>query len=65
MRRLLIFAAIALTGCVHKPKPVHVAHVPYRAHFDPAHCRYLPDGIRFKCKDVVFDPQEIDASGRN
>jgi hypothetical protein len=63
-----LLALIAMTtGCAHKrPRPhatVHVAHVPYRAHFDAAHCRYLPDGVRFKCKDVVFDPREIDATG--
>lgn len=71
MNRLLKFAAslcvIAYawlgTGCAAK-RPVHVAHVPYRAHFDPTHCHYLPDGIRFKCHDVVFDPQEIDATGK-
>jgi hypothetical protein len=55
----LLLAIIAVAGCAGAKHPVHVAHVPYKAHFDAAHCRYLPDGIRFKCKDVVFDPQEI------
>jgi hypothetical protein len=58
---LAVLALIALTaGCGAAEKnPVHVAHVPYVAHFDAKNCRYLPDGIRFKCKDVVFDPKEI------
>jgi hypothetical protein len=62
----LVLGTLAAAGCGAK-KPahqVHVPHVPYVAHFDPAHCRYLQDGIRFRCKDVVFDPTEIDASGK-
>lgn len=55
-----ILALIVLTGCAAK-RPVYVPHVPYRAHFDPAHCHYLPDGIKFRCKDVIFDPTEINA----
>jgi hypothetical protein len=61
----LVLGIVAVAGCMplhgasKAAHPVHVAHVPYHAHFDPAHCRYLPDGIRFKCKDVVFDPTEI------
>ena len=57
-------AIISAIGCARsKPAPhaIHVPHVPYKAHFDPAHCHYLPDGIRFKCKDVIFDPTEIDS----
>jgi hypothetical protein len=61
----LVLGILAAAGCARKPAhPVHVPHVPYVAHFDPAHCHYLPDGIRFRCKDVTFDPTEIDATGK-
>jgi hypothetical protein len=59
----LALGILAAAGCRAEHRPVHVPHVPYVAHFDPAQCKYLPDGIRFKCKDVVFDPKEIDATG--
>lgn len=59
-----IIATVGCSGVVRKPHQIQVPHVPYRAQFDPAKCRYLPDGIRFKCKDVVFDPTVIDASGK-
>lgn len=58
---LALLAAITLTTGCHARKPVRVPRVPYKAHFDAAHCRYLPDGIMFRCNDVVFDPQELEA----
>lgn len=62
---MALLAAIALvSGCGRHQSAVHVPHVPYKAHFDSARCSYLADGIRFRCKDVVFDPAEIDASGK-
>lgn len=61
---LAVLAAITLTTGCHAQKPVRVPRAPYKAHFDAAHCRYLPDGIMFRCKDVVFDPEQLDA-GRN
>ena len=30
------------------------------AHFDPAHCRDI-DEVRWKCDQVLFDPQELKA----
>ncbi|HEY2361220.1 MAG TPA: hypothetical protein VGK36_08900 [Candidatus Angelobacter sp.] len=59
----IIALVTMLNGCSAR-KPVRVTSVPHYAHFDPAQCRYLPDGIRFRCKDVVFDPKQIDAKGK-
>jgi hypothetical protein len=60
---ILSLPIVFFVGCASKrPHPVAYGHVPYTAHFDLSKCHYLPDGIRFRCKDVVFDPTLIDAS---
>jgi hypothetical protein len=56
----VIFAAAMVAGCAPK-KPFRTPPGPFQASFDHTHCHFLPDGIRFQCKDVVFDPQQIDA----
>lgn len=64
--RILLLIGVALAiisaaGCA-TARPARFPRGPYVAHFDLTHCRYLPDGIRFRCKDVVFDPQVINVS---
>ncbi|HEX3093113.1 MAG TPA: hypothetical protein VHW72_10855 [Candidatus Angelobacter sp.] len=61
----LLFLVAMVTGCAHKPKPIHVPLVAYTAHINDKDCKKIADNPpRFRCNNVVLDPKEIDATGR-
>ena len=58
----LALIAGGTSGCAAR-KPVRLPENFHgRIIVDRRHCHYLADGIRFTCKDPVFDPDTIDAT---
>lgn len=60
----VLMVLIILTGCAAKKpvRPPRRCAAPCRATYEPKNCKWVDqDHIRFRCKDVIFNPGSINA----